>query len=130
MKKKSVAGAAKKLAGSSALLEDKKHKEIVLLLLFFRENSKLLWLNKLLFYLFYILCSFTLLGCGEKNILPNLTNSAGAGFFGPLEPVPLEKNKYQDPEQEPLGEKIRSRSRLKKVRCRRRKKISRLPSPN
>ena len=46
-------------------------KEIVLLLLFFR----LLRLNKQLFYLFYIFCSFTLLVCGEKNILPNLTNS-------------------------------------------------------
>ena len=34
-----------------------------------------LWLNKQLFYLFYILCSFTLRVCGEKNILPNLTNS-------------------------------------------------------
>ena len=33
------------------------------------------------------------------------------GAFGPLEPEPLEK-KYQ--EQEPLGKKIRSLSRLKK----------------
>jgi len=68
--------------------------------------------------LFYIsFCSFTFLVCGEKNILPNLTNSQEPEpvFFGPLEPKP-----------EPLGkkipgtgavaalEKIRSRSRLKK----------------
>ena len=37
--------------------------------------GKFLWFKKQLFYLFYILCSFTLLVCGEKNILPNLTNS-------------------------------------------------------
>ena len=30
--------------------------------------------KKQLFYLFYIFCSFTLLVCGEKNILQNLTN--------------------------------------------------------
>ena len=78
------AGAANKLAGFKALLEDKKHKEIVLLLLFFWENSKFVWLNKQLFYLFYIFCSFTLLVCGENNILPNLTNSQ--------EPEPLKKN--------------------------------------
>ena len=44
---------------------------------------------------FIFFCSFTLLVCGEKNILPNLTN-------------------IQEPE--PLGKKIRSqsRSRLKK----------------
>ena len=39
--------------------------------------------KKQLFYLFYIFCSFTLLVYGEKNILPNLTNSQ--------EPEPLEK---------------------------------------
>ena len=54
--------------------------------------------KKQLFYLFYIFCSFTLLVCGEKNILPNLTNSQEPEpepiFFGPLEPDPelLEKN--------------------------------------
>ena len=45
----------------------------------------------------YIFCSFTLLVCGEKNILPNLTNSQEPepDFFGPLEP-----------QQEPLEKKI------------------------
>ena len=63
----------------------------------------------------YFICSFTLLVCGENNILPNLTNSQEPepGIFGPLEPEPLE-NKYQEPEPVPLGKKIRSRSRLKK----------------
>ena len=75
--------------------------------------------KKQLFYSFYIfICRFTLLVCGEKNILANLTNSQ--------EPEPLEK-KNQEPE--PLGKKIRSRSSLKKVRSRSRKKICRLPSP-
>ena len=62
---------------------DKKHKEIVLLLLFI---SNFLWLNKQLFYLFYIFFfSFTLRVCGEKNILPNLTNSQEPEpFFWPL----------------------------------------------
>ena len=32
-------------------------------------------IKKKLFYLFYIFCRFTLLVCGEKNILPNLTIS-------------------------------------------------------
>ena len=41
--------------------------------------------KKQLFYLFYIFCSFTLLVCGEKNILPNLTNSQEP------EPEPLKK---------------------------------------
>ena len=43
--------------------------------------------KKQLFYLFYICCiSFTLLVCGEKNILPNLTNSQEPEpvFFWPL----------------------------------------------
>ena len=50
------------------------------------ENSKFLWLKKQLFYLLYIFCSFTLLVCREKNILPNLTNSQEPepGFFWPL----------------------------------------------
>ena len=62
-------------------------------------------IKKQLFYLFYIFCSFTLLVCGEKNLLPNLTNSQEPepGVFGSLEPEP-----------EPLGKKIKSRSRLKK----------------
>ena len=72
--------------------------------------------------MFYISCSFTLLVCGEKNILPNLTNSQ--------EPEPVRAGclwlhgagaraawkKNQEPE--PLGKKIRnqsrSQSRLKK----------------
>ena len=71
--------------------------------------------KKTIILLFYIFCSFTLLVCGEKNILPNLTNSQESEpvFFGPLEPEPLEK-KYQELESEPLGKKISSRSRLKK----------------
>ena len=55
----------------------------------------------------YFFCRFTLLVCGEKNILANLTNSqepepepVGAGFFGSLEQEP-----------EPLEKKVRSRSR-------------------
>ena len=52
---------------------------------------------------FIFFCRFTLIVCGEKNILPNLTNSQESepGFFGPMEPEPLER-KYQEPE--PLGE--------------------------
>ena len=54
-------------------------------------------IKKQLFYLFYIFCSFTLLVCGEKNILPNLTNSQEPepGVFCSLEPEPepLEKKK-------------------------------------
>ena len=53
-------------------------------------------IKKQLFYLFYIFCNFTLLVCGEKNILLNLTNSQ--------KPEPLEKN--QEPEPEPLGKQI------------------------
>ena len=42
--------------------------------------------KKQLFYLFYVFCSFTLLVCGEKNILANLTNSQEPepGFLWPL----------------------------------------------
>ena len=63
----------------------------------------------------YFFCSFVLLVCGEKNILPRSRSQSEPGIFGPLEPEPLEK-KYQEPE--PLGKKIRSksRSRLKKSR--------------
>ena len=59
--------------------------------------------KKTIILLVYIFCSFTLLVCGEKNILPNLTNSQEPEpvFFGPLEPEPLEK-KYQEPKLEPL----------------------------
>ena len=65
--------------------------------------------------MFYIFCSFTLLVCGEKNILPNWTNSQEPelGVFGYLEPEPLEKKqkpeplgkKNQEPESEPLEKK-------------------------
>ena len=47
----------------------------------------------------YIFCSFTLLVCGKKNILPNLTNS-------------------QEPEPGVFGSLSQSRSRLKKYRSR------------
>ena len=76
-----------------------------------------------------IVCSFTLLVCGKKNILPNLTNSQEAepepGVFGSLEPEPLEKkpgagagaawekNQEPEPEPEPLEKKVRSRSNKK-----------------
>jgi len=53
----------------------------------------------------YFFCRFTLLVCGEKNILANLNNSQEP------EPEPLEK-KTQEPE--PLEKKNRSRSRLNK----------------
>ena len=75
---------------------------------------------------FVFLCRFTLLVCGEKNILANLTNSqepepVGAGCFWLLGAgAAWEKN--QEPEPEPLEKKVRSRSRS-------RKKICRLPSP-
>ena len=77
----------------------------------------------------YFFCRFTLLVCGEKNILANLTNSQeqGAGrsrvFLAPwsrsrsrLKKKPgagagaaWEKN--QEPEPEPFEKKVRSRSR-------------------
>ena len=84
MEKKSGAGAAKKIAGSSALLEDKKHKEIVLLLLFFLGKivSFYGYKNNNFTYIF-LHCSFTLLFCGGKNILPNSNNSQEL-FFWPL----------------------------------------------
>ena len=61
--------------------------------------------NTIILLVLYFFCSFTLLVCGEKNILPNSTNSQEPEpFFCPLEPEPepLEK-KYQEPE--PLGKK-------------------------
>ena len=60
----------------------------------------------------YFFCSFTLLVCGEKNILPNLTNSQEPDpFFGPLEPEPLEKNTRS---WSLLKKKVRSQSRAAK----------------
>ena len=69
-----------------------------------------------------IFYSFTLLVCGEKNILPNLNNSQEPElfFFGPLEPELLEKKipgagaaweKDQELKIEPLEKKVRSQSR-------------------
>ena len=77
------------------------------------------------FTCFIFFCRFTLLVCGEKNILSNLTNSQEPepGVFSSFEPEPLEKKtrsrsqsrsrlgKNQEPE--PLEKKVRSRS-LKK----------------
>ena len=60
--------------------------------------------------LFYFFCSFTLLVCGEKNILPR---SRSRVFLAPWSRSRWKK-KYQEPEPEPLWKKIRSRSRVKK----------------
>ena len=51
-----------------------------------------------------IFCSLTLLVCGEKKILPNLTNSQEPEtvFLAPLSRSQLKK-KFQEPE--PLGKK-------------------------
>ena len=78
--------------------------------------------------MFYIFCSFTLLVCGEKNILPNLTNCQEQDLvFWPLGAGAARKKmsgagaaweKNQEPE--PLEKKVRSRSRFK---------ISRFPNP-
>ena len=59
--------------------------------------------------MFYIFCSFTRLLGKEYFAKLNQHSGAVAVFFG-------SKKKYQEPEQEPLGKKIRSqsRSRLKK----------------
>ena len=77
--------------------------------------------KKQLFY-FHIFCSFTLLVCGEKNILPNLTNSQESEpVFWPLgagaarKKIPgaaagAAREKNQEPE--PLEQKVsRIRSR-------------------
>ena len=87
------------------------------------------------FTCFIFFCRFTLLVCGEKNILANLTNSqelepVGAGSFwllgagaawqkktGAGAGAAWEKNQ----EPEPLEKKLGSRSQ---------KKICRLPSPD
>ena len=55
--------------------------------------------KKQLFYLLYIFLQFYFTSLREKE----------------PEPEPIEK-KYQEPEPEALGKKIRSRSRLKKVK--------------
>ena len=65
-------GAAKKLAGSSALLENQKYTEIVLVLFFFRKNSKFLWLNKQLFYLFLNFLQFYLTSLRGKEYFVKL----------------------------------------------------------
>ena len=62
--------------------------------------------------LFYIFCSFTLLVSGEKNILPNLTNSQEPELvFWPLGAGATWK---KIPGAGAALEKFRSRSRLKK----------------
>ena len=94
--------------------------------------------------MFYISCSFRLVVCREKNILPILNNSqesephvfwplgvGAACFLAPWNRSRSRSKKiYQEPE--PPGKKIGSRSRMKKKVRRRsqsRLKISRLPSP-
>ena len=59
-------------------------------------------IKKTIILLVLYFCIFILLVCGEKNFLPNLTNSQEPepGAFGSLEPEP-----------EPLEKKTRSRSR-------------------
>ena len=115
MKKKSGDGAAKKLAGSSALRDKIKSNKRKLYFIYSSLGKIVSFYgykdNHFTFLLFYF-CSFTLIVCGEKNILPNLTNSQEPepGFFGPIEPEPIEKE-YQETEPEPLGKKIRSWSR-------------------
>ena len=78
---------------------------------------KFLWLKKNILLVLYFL-HFTLLVCGEKNILPNLTNSQEPEpvAFGSFEPEPLEKKPGAGAGA--AWEKIRSRSSLKKVRSR------------
>ena len=56
--------------------------------------------NILLVFIFFLQI-YLILVCGEKNIMPNLTNSQE------LEPDPLE-NKYQEPE--PLEKKSGARA--------------------
>ena len=59
---------------------------------------------------FIFFCSFNLLVCGEPEPV-----GAGAGCFWPLGARPgAARKKYQEPEPEPLGKKIRSRGQLKK----------------
>ena len=63
--------------------------------------------KKQLFYLFYIFCSFTLLVCGEKNILPNLTNSQEPepGFFWSLGAGAARKKNTRSRNRSRLGKK-------------------------
>ena len=71
---------------------------------------------------FIIFCHFTLLVCGEKNILANLTNSQEPEpvrarcfwLLGAGARAAWKKNQEPELEPEPLGKKIRSRSRFKK----------------
>ena len=104
--KKSPEPELKKLAGSLALGEDKKHRK-----LYFSYSSlgKILsfMVKKNYFNRYIFFCSFTLLVCGEKYIL---YFAVRAGCFWPLEAGAARK-KYQEPEPETLGKKIRSRSR-------------------
>ena len=118
LEKKSGAGAApKKTQGAGAannmflyrLLEDKKHKEIVHFVTLLQVKQKV-FMTKNNFTCFIIFSVLYIVACGEKNILPNLTNSQ--------EPEPhvlapwslsRQNKKYQEPE--PLGKKINSRSR-------------------
>ena len=80
----------------------------------------MLWLKKTIILLFFIFfCRFTLLVCGEKNILANLTNSqepepVGVGCFWLLGAGAAWKKKTgagaawgknQEPELEPLEKK-------------------------
>ena len=70
------------------------------------------------FTYFIFFCSFTLLVCGEKNILPNLTNKEPEPVF--LAPWSRSrcrsrsKKNTKSRSRSCLGKKIRSRSRLKK----------------
>jgi hypothetical protein len=45
------------------------------------------------FTCFIFFCSFTLLVCGEKTILPRSRSRSEPGVFGSLEPEPFEKKK-------------------------------------
>ena len=74
--------------------------------------------------LFYIFCSFTLLVCGEKNILPNLTNSQ--------EPEPVFWPLGAGAGAEAARKKnTRSWSRLgKKIKIRKTEPLKNLPAPS
>ena len=73
--------------------------------------------KKQLLYLFYIFCRFTLLVFGEKNILPNVTNSQEqeSGFLAPWswsrsrsKKIPgagAAWGKNQEPEPDPIEKK-------------------------
>ena len=90
----------------------------------------------ILLVLYFFFCSFTLLVCREKNILPRSWSRSRSepGVFGPLEPEsePLAKKyqepepelleKSQEPEPEPLEKKSGAGARAA-LKCR-------LPSPD